>query len=173
MVDSKWIIVHSNMCHEPWTINHEQTNIVVFSIYLLLSIMFKIAKSKKRKAESFWTIKINELAKKLLAFSLELLAQKIFRCLYRRCPPLPIPNREVKPARADGTAVKCGRVGRCQILKKPVNNCSWAFLFLDLFNNRRRYPCGRPCRYHGNPRRCAGIGRCQILLRPPKGGKKP
>ena len=27
-------------------------------------------------------------------------------------PPLPIPNREVKPARADGTAMQCGRVGR-------------------------------------------------------------
>ena len=29
-----------------------------------------------------------------------------------RAPPLPIPNREVKPARADGTARSCGRVGR-------------------------------------------------------------
>ena len=27
-------------------------------------------------------------------------------------PPLPIPNREVKPKRADGTAPQCGRVGR-------------------------------------------------------------
>ena len=27
-------------------------------------------------------------------------------------PPLPIPNREVKPNRADGTAFSCGRVGR-------------------------------------------------------------
>ena len=26
-------------------------------------------------------------------------------------PPLPIPNREVKPVRADGTAMQCGRVG--------------------------------------------------------------
>ena len=26
-------------------------------------------------------------------------------------PPLPIPNREVKPINADGTAVTCGRVG--------------------------------------------------------------
>lgn len=25
--------------------------------------------------------------------------------------PLPIPNREVKPERADGTAIRCGRVG--------------------------------------------------------------
>ena len=28
-------------------------------------------------------------------------------------PPLPIPNREVKPACADGTAMQCGRVGNC------------------------------------------------------------
>ena len=42
--------------------------------------------------------------------------KKVFRCLYRRCPPLPIPNREVKPARADGIAVTGGRVGRCLIL---------------------------------------------------------
>ncbi len=33
-----------------------------------------------------------------------------------RVPPLPIPNREVKTARADGTAVKCGRVSRRQPL---------------------------------------------------------
>ena len=26
-------------------------------------------------------------------------------------PPLPIPNREVKPTSADGTAMQCGRVG--------------------------------------------------------------
>ena len=26
-------------------------------------------------------------------------------------PPLPIPNREVKPTCADGTAPQCGRVG--------------------------------------------------------------
>ncbi len=31
----------------------------------------------------------------------------------RGVPPLPIPNREVKPAGADGTAMQCGRVGRC------------------------------------------------------------
>ena len=28
-------------------------------------------------------------------------------------PPLPIPNREVKPGCADGTAMQCGRVGSC------------------------------------------------------------
>ncbi|MFD0794636.1 hypothetical protein ACFQZX_13500, partial [Mucilaginibacter litoreus] len=31
------------------------------------------------------------------------------------------PNREVKPARADGTAVKCGRVGRCHPLSVTLH----------------------------------------------------
>ena len=35
-------------------------------------------------------------------------------------PPLPIPNREVKPACADGTAMQCGRVGgRLFSIRKP------------------------------------------------------
>ena len=33
-------------------------------------------------------------------------------------PPLPIPNREVKPACADGTAMQCGRVGSRHFFKK-------------------------------------------------------
>ena len=33
-------------------------------------------------------------------------------------PPLPIPNREVKPACADGTAMQCGRVGGRHLFKK-------------------------------------------------------
>ena len=32
-------------------------------------------------------------------------------------PPLPIPNREVKPNRADGTAYS-GRVGSCQFWRR-------------------------------------------------------
>ena len=32
-------------------------------------------------------------------------------------PPLPIPNREVKPVCADGTAIPSGRVGNRQLLK--------------------------------------------------------
>src|SRR5579871_3418795 len=34
---------------------------------------------------------------------------------FRGCSPLPIPNREVKPLMADGTAPQCGRVGSCHI----------------------------------------------------------
>ena len=33
-------------------------------------------------------------------------------------PPLPIPNREVKPTSADGTAMQCGRVGNRLLLQE-------------------------------------------------------
>ena len=33
-------------------------------------------------------------------------------------PPLPIPNREVKPVSADGTAKICGRVGHRHFLER-------------------------------------------------------
>jgi hypothetical protein len=42
--------------------------------------------------------------------------QNDLRWLLRRGSPLPIPNREVKPACADGTAV-CGRVCRRLLFK--------------------------------------------------------
>ncbi|HUH17712.1 MAG TPA: hypothetical protein VL047_00700, partial [Albibacterium sp.] len=38
-----------------------------------------------------------------------------------------IPNREVKPARADGTAVTGGRVGRRPILQEPCLNYETGF----------------------------------------------
>ena len=35
-------------------------------------------------------------------------------------PPLPIPNREVKPTCADGTAMQCGRVGSRLLLQSSA-----------------------------------------------------
>ena len=35
-------------------------------------------------------------------------------------PPLPIPNREVKPTCADGTAMQCGRVGGRHLLQSTL-----------------------------------------------------
>ena len=47
----------------------------------------------------------------------------------RGCSPLPIPNREVKPLMADGTAQQCGRVGSCHIhLKKPFRKLRGFFV---------------------------------------------
>ena len=55
-----------------------------------------------------------------------------------RAPPLPIPNREVKPACADGTAMQCGRVGR-RLLSEPSPGhfTEWPGLFA-LGERRRR-----------------------------------
>ena len=49
-------------------------------------------------------------------------------------PPLPIPNREVKPTCADGTAMQCGRVGRRLLSMKGLRfrKISEAFLFFLL-----------------------------------------
>ena len=45
-------------------------------------------------------------------------------------PPLPIPNREVKPDSADGTANVCGRVGHRHFYKNPGTLKSpWIFLY--------------------------------------------
>ena len=45
-------------------------------------------------------------------------------------PPLPIPNREVKPDSADGTAKICGRVGHRHFYKNPGTLKSpWIFCF--------------------------------------------
>ena len=49
-------------------------------------------------------------------------------------PPLSIPNREVKPTYADGTAMQCGRVGSRLLFKSKSSledsNIFGAFLFL-------------------------------------------
>ena len=44
-------------------------------------------------------------------------------------PPLPIPNREVKPNSADGTAKLCGRVGHRRFYKRTSTMMSF-FLYI-------------------------------------------
>ena len=44
-------------------------------------------------------------------------AESYFWWLWSECPPLPIPNREVKPHIADDTAPVRGKVGRRQPLQ--------------------------------------------------------
>ena len=46
-----------------------------------------------------------------------------------RVPPLPIPNREVKPACADGTAMQCGRVGSRLLSNKRASEIISEALF--------------------------------------------
>jgi hypothetical protein len=58
-------------------------------------------------------------------------------------PPLPIPNREVKPDSADGTAQQCGRVGRRQLSWSPVPVRGPGFLFdtIQHSEGRERKSC--------------------------------
>ena len=55
-------------------------------------------------------------------------------------PPLPIPNREVKPAIADGTAPPGGRVGSCRSSKVRLDDSSRTFLFTDVRGQVGRLP---------------------------------
>ena len=58
----------------------------------------------------------------------------------RGCSPLPIPNREVKPLMADGTAQKCGRVGSCHIyLLKPLCFITRGFFYVSYFLSSSSY----------------------------------
>ena len=58
--------------------------------------------------------------------------KRIFWWLWRRCPPLPIPNREVKPVIADDTAHVRGKVGRCQFFTEGVLEKGLPFfVFID------------------------------------------
>ena len=59
-------------------------------------------------------------------------------------PPLPIPNREVKPVCADGTAMQCGRVGSRLLLQKTLDNRNvfqGLFLFLCFLPSNSGYSC--------------------------------
>ena len=55
-------------------------------------------------------------------------------------PPLPIPNREVKPTCADGTAMQCGRVGRRLLSMKSLRfrkiSEAFLFIFIGIFLHR-------------------------------------
>ncbi len=58
----------------------------------------------------------------------------IFWWLWSGCPPLPIPNREVKPRIADDTAHVRGKVGRRQSFTEGVSNEAPFFCFMDFID---------------------------------------
>ena len=64
-------------------------------------------------------------------------------------PPLPIPNREVKPTCADGTAMQCGRVGRRLLSMKSLRfrKISEAFVFSPADNCFLSRSFRRLCRF--------------------------
>ena len=86
--------------------SHIQSKIVIMTI--IYSCLCSICRYTTRLCK----LELMKYGLFIRLFSIFVFATK---CLGGYCcgvPPLPIPNREVKPACADGTAMQCGRVGR-------------------------------------------------------------
>ena len=56
-------------------------------------------------------------------------------------PPLPIPNREVKPDSADGTANICGRVGHRHFYRREFQEIGTLFLLYIPQHSAVNPPC--------------------------------
>ncbi len=76
-------------------------------------------------------------------------------------PPLPIPNREVKPGRADGTAPQCGRVGR-RLLSGALRTIMWRAPF---FCPSFCVPLQRP---GGASRQLLRVGQAALAVQEPR-----
>ena len=81
---------------------------------------FPALRGRKKLSKLKYILYLSMLRYYVLLISINWLPlQNDWRWLLRRGSPLPIPNREVKPACADGTAI-CGRVCRRLFSGKPV-----------------------------------------------------
>src|SRR5690606_10661597 len=69
---------------------------------------------------------------------------------WRRGPPLSIPNREVKPVCADGTATPSGRVGR-RLFLGPLCICAGALFLCDRPHNPKLEPSALNFEQEPNP----------------------
>ena len=59
------------------------------------------------------------------------MSNPLFGWLQRRCSPLPIPNREVKPALADDTALVCGKVSRRPFfIRESINGSLFSCIYI-------------------------------------------
>ena len=78
-------------------------------------------------------------------------------------PPLPIPNREVKPGRADGTAPQCGRVGRRLLSGEPSRKRGGSCFCAPFPSSSRSSGAGGGCARGSAPPRFLGMGgsRCR------------
>ena len=77
-------------------------------------------------------------------------------------PPLPIPNREVKPTCADGTAMQCGRVGSRLFSYEAL----WRVISSECFfclPSTPQFVNGTPCQIG----QCGRVGSCLFSYQRP------
>ena len=78
-------------------------------------------------------------------------------------PPLPIPNREVKPTSADGTAMQCGRVGNRLLLEESSETKVLGLSFFVIwFVERRRGRMWGAADFYGSVDFRVEVARCVI-----------
>jgi hypothetical protein len=77
-----------------------------------------------------------------VSFSIRLKNRKTLGDYSSGVPPLPIPNREVKPTSADGTAYR-GRVGRRQFIKPVYHLIDRLFLWKKFSKVKKSYKGGQ------------------------------
>ena len=80
-------------------------------------------------------------------------------------PPLPIPNREVKPASADGTDLPVGRVSSCRSSRGSMTDVIEPLFLPPLLRSCPRGRCGLHFVPTGDFRR----SQCSLLRRVPDG----
>ena len=79
-------------------------------------------------------------------------------------PPLPIPNREVKPGRADGTAPQCGRVGRRLLSGEPSRKRGGSCFCVPFPFSSRFSGAGGGCARGSAPPAFPGDGRLPLSV---------
>jgi hypothetical protein len=79
-------------------------------------------------AVGLWILSMDGLLKEIMFTEAKARRIKALWWLWRWGTPLPIPNREVKPTSADGTAFTGGRVSRCHsFIKTPCVNLGFFY----------------------------------------------
>ena len=126
---SRALLIARNFCHPDVlplfvVVEHVMTH--------LPSVRTRFMSCLALRASAFLPVRVAGSRSCMFGMELSLLFPESFLwfCLFVCClkyttysggysvgvPPLPIPNREVKPDCADGTAMQCGRVGSCLLL---------------------------------------------------------
>ena len=119
----------------------KHSNMFSRAVLIARELFFSPPWTKRRRQAEFWAIPPSStLQEILLAYRTYRKLLFLYTCSKTNTdiqaidsvgvPPLPIPNREVKPNSADGTAKICGRVGHRRFYKRHSIECLFLYMVL-------------------------------------------